>query len=284
MDADGTNVRLLTDQSRIAHGDWAPDGTSVVFANNGAAFLTIMQYPDGPSRQVFAPSGAVWADVPRWSPDGVSIAFQAWANDRPDLYVADVADWASRQVTRSRSYDEYPTWSADGRQLAFHSDRDPAFWLPEVAAEDIYIVDADGDNVQNVTQSKQRELWPSWSPDGRQIAFTRTWGPLSKTELWILDLDTSRERQITGIPPLWTATWTPSGQRLLLTVFQDIPDRTDIAIVDADGSNFRRLMDTPDVESHPRMFDPAALSVSPASKATTTWGHVKALAEGDTVH
>ena len=284
MDEDGGNVRILKDKMRVPQGDWAPDGTSVVFSDSGAVFLTIMEYPDGPSRQLSLPPGARFPRIPRWSPDGLSIVFEAWAGaGNADVYITDVADGDGHNVTSHRRVDEYPTWSSDARRIAFHSDRDPAFWAPAVGAEDIYVADVDGENVRNVTQTQERELWPHWSPDGHHIAFTRTSGALTTNELWILNLETGGQRRIADIPPVWTATWTPSGRRLLLTVFQDDPSRTDIAIVDADGSNFRRLTDTPVIDAHPRMFDPDALVVAPASKAATTWGHVKALAEGGPV-
>jgi Tol biopolymer transport system component len=58
-----------------------------------------------------------------------------------------------------------PAWSPDGRKLAFVSRRD--------GNSEIYVMNADGSGLRNVTRTRSNDLDPAWSPDGRAIAFVR---------------------------------------------------------------------------------------------------------------
>ncbi len=117
MDSDGSNLRLLADTPGETRADWAPDGTRIVYSDS-RGFLSIMNYPDGPSRELPPPPGASVPRKPRWSPDGHSIAFEAWApeprSDR-DIFVTSLAGEPDSRVTRHRRIDEHPSWSPDAR-------------------------------------------------------------------------------------------------------------------------------------------------------------------------
>src|SRR5918999_1616735 len=68
-----------------------------------------------------------------------------------------------RNVTRDGTLNEYPTWSPDGRRLAFGSHRDGPF--------EIYTIPARGGRARNLTRHRAHDKWPAWSPDGKWIAF-----------------------------------------------------------------------------------------------------------------
>ena len=63
----------------------------------------------------------------------------------------------------TRGSDYSPSWSPDGEHITFMSYRD--------GNGEIYVLDADGKNPQNLTNNPAEDWSPSWSPDGEHIAF-----------------------------------------------------------------------------------------------------------------
>ncbi|MXX37653.1 MAG: hypothetical protein F4Z85_06170, partial [Gemmatimonadetes bacterium] len=87
-----------------------------------------------------------------------------------DVYVMDADGDNLRRLTNHREQDASPSWSPDGRSIAFFSlrDSDPAI---EGINPEIYVMDADGDNVRRLTSHNDWDFAPSWSPDSRFIVF-----------------------------------------------------------------------------------------------------------------
>ena len=75
-----------------------------------------------------------------------------------------------------------PAWSPDGTKIAFASDRDGTFF--------IYVMNADGSNIERLSTGTAVEHDPTWSPDGRFIAFTRASTPQA---IAIVDVATHEE-------------------------------------------------------------------------------------------
>ena len=75
-----------------------------------------------------------------------------------------------RRLTNHASQDASPSWSPDGRSIAFFS---LATTDPEIAGinPEIYVMDADGGNVRRLTNHNAWDYAPSWSPDSRSVVF-----------------------------------------------------------------------------------------------------------------
>ena len=102
--------------------------------------------------------------------------------------------------------------SPDGSRIAFDSDRE--------GGRAVYVADANGRNVRRVSGQGWSAV-PSWSPDGRTLAFVRAEPGEKRPEdrpwnLWVTDLDSGETRRLTNYRygQTWAAAWFPDGQRI----------------------------------------------------------------------
>jgi Tol biopolymer transport system component len=133
-----------------------------------------------------------------------------------------------------------PAWSPDGRKLAFVSERD--------GNAEIYVMNADGSEQENLTRQPASDSHPSWSPDGRKLAFvSRRDG---NSEIYVMNADGSGLRNLTRTPSAdRDPAWSPDG-RAIAFVQECMPRPGDprwrcgatyLYVVNADGSGLRRL-------------------------------------------
>jgi len=163
---------------------------------------------DGTERPVFGASGDAGfqqhtfltegadADV-AVDPAGKWLAFTSTRHsDHPKIYLQKSDGLSVTQLTSDASDDAHPTFSPDGKKIAFASTR-AGNW-------DIYLMDVDGKNVVQLTRSPGHELHPSFSPDGSQLVYSALGGRSSQWELWTIDLSNLTTRVIgTGFFPTW---------------------------------------------------------------------------------
>ena len=96
-----------------------------------------------------------------------------------DIYSIQLNGENRTNLTRHPADDIYPSWSPDGAQIAFSSDRDGTF--------DIWLMSADGSDPTQLTDSPLQEIRPVWSPDGSHIMFSAampTKTLLAGTRIW----------------------------------------------------------------------------------------------------
>jgi len=140
---------------------------------------------------------------PAWSPDGTRIAFTgpgALNEDNSgglgDIYVmdADPSTDDATNLTNTPDFLEYqPSWAPSGTQIVFVREL-PGQIISE--QQDIFVMDANGGNATNLTQTDANESDPNWSPDGAKIAFAgvRDGG----SEILTMDPDGQNEEILTG--------------------------------------------------------------------------------------
>ncbi len=105
-----------------------------------------------------------------WSADGRRFAIAVKSGDQDNLVILDVP--RDRVVGRYRlglNAILNPTWSPDGSKIAFTGS--------DGGISDLFVVDADGQNLRRLTDDRFADLTPSWSPDGHSIAFATDRGP-----------------------------------------------------------------------------------------------------------
>ena len=84
-----------------------------------------------------------------------------------------------------------------------------AFSLGSHPNEDIYVVDADGSGLRRLTSHRDSEFDPTWSPDGRRIAYRRQ--DEESGQIYVMNADGSRQRNVTrrrglDFAPAWSPT------------------------------------------------------------------------------
>jgi dipeptidyl aminopeptidase/acylaminoacyl peptidase len=225
--------RRLTRAEKIDDAPrWSPDGSRLSFVSNRdtkARQLYVLPVDGGDPIQLTELDEDVTEVV--WSPDGTRLAFssrvrdaayeeederkrqprrferlqyklddEGWIGDRRRHIFTVAADGSAspQQLTGGDFEDAAPSWSPDGRRIAFVSGRQE-HWDAEVE-RDIFIVDAEGGEPERLTGGDSRHEAPSWSPDGSSIACRWAPGGLDYPrhgQIAVLDASTGERRVLT---------------------------------------------------------------------------------------
>ena len=184
----------------------------------------------------------------------------AFASDREgnyEIYVMTADGGDLRRLTNNRATDHSPSWSPDGKRIVFMSARDghidanhgsPTF--------EIYVMAADGGNPQNLTNNPHYDMSPSWSPDGKQIAFASDRD--GNYEIYVMAADGGNPQNLTNNPNGdWDPSWSPDGERIVFSARRDghfeneLVLTSEIYVMDADGGNPQRLTENRKNERYP---------------------------------
>lgn len=171
-----------------------------------------------------------------------------WAfDDQFELYERPIAGGELKNLTRSPGYDAEGSWSPDGSQIVFTSNR-LAYSQPPTGEDkalfeqdngylaDIYLMDADGGNVRRLTDTKGYDGGPFFSPDGRQIVWRRFNAAGDKAEVWLMNADGTEQRQITHLDTLsWAPFFHPSGDYLIFSTNKHGFQNFELYLADAAG-------------------------------------------------
>src|SRR5713226_5413450 len=227
-------------------------GTYVYRAPGGGPVELFVENPDGTGR-VRLPGSFSGIGGLSWSPDGKRVTFsQSGGEFSPsDVYVMNADGGGLEQITHGRAsllrgLDENvdPAWSPDGRLIAFASAR---FGGTGAGYYSIFVMSPDGSDRRRVTScapsdcsSAGGDLSPTWSPDGRRIAFIRS------GELYVVNLDGSGLRRVLACAEpsclgLESPSWSPDGRHILVVFGQDPHSRLDE--VSPDGTGHRTIFD-----------------------------------------
>jgi Tol biopolymer transport system component len=107
---------------------------------------------------------------PAWSPDGQWIAFNSDRNGAGNIWVIRPDGSDLRQVTDIPGISEYPTWSPDSSRIAFHCTFGRV--LSNGTGDfEICVVNLDGTELVQLTDTPGENKLPAWSPDGTRLAF-----------------------------------------------------------------------------------------------------------------
>jgi len=198
-------------------------------------------------------SGGADSGYAVWSPDGSKLAFDSARTDpNPndskklnDVFVMDADGTGVKRLTQS-GFNADPAWSPDGSLIAFDSDRGA---YP--AQQGIYVMRSDGSDVRRITTLPagfQNDLAPRFSPDGRELVFTRYRGQnaTEKAALFMVRLDGMSLRQLSSFAiHAGDADWSPDGSRIVFEAYPNPRSFGDVYVIGANGRNQRNLTRNP---------------------------------------
>lgn len=245
----------------------SPDGSMVVFS-----VLTVDAATDEERSTIFLhtiatadtralTNGLAQDSVPRWSPDGSSIAFRSTRNGKPQIFMIAVDGGEATVLTAlPQGIADGPLWTPDGQSLVFTAPPqteprsphlpyrltravyrfDKAGYVDRMVAE-LYMIPATGGEPQRLTDDPCNKSILAWSPNGAELLYLATFFPDSHrigAALRAVNLQGDVRDIVYDWGTVTSATWSTDGQRIIFIgtpAGQPIGTQDQLWVVDSIG-------------------------------------------------
>ena len=248
----GADVRRLT--TDLEHADLAPvlspDGSKIawereVAGTDGVAEVELwVMDADGANPRRVVQNGSENRS-PSWGAGNSSLYYASFVTGNWEIFRVDLATGTAVNLTNDPYADQHPRVSADGQHVAFHSNRDVQF--------EIYLMNADGSDPHDVSNDAADDRYPSWSPDGSRIVWSRY---IDSFDLYTMKADGTDKHPVATTPyQELEASFSPYGGSLVYQTNRYPPNGLEVIPV-AGGA------------AHPLVMADA----SPGSDLSPVWG------------
>jgi Tol biopolymer transport system component len=232
MTIDGKSIaRLSSGLGRTTCSYWLPDGENLIFSSTEAHDPGCLPAPD-------RSKGYVWKLYPEFdiykirkdgtgltmlsaskgydaeatiSPKGDRIVFTSTRDGDPEIYTMDLDGKNVRRLTHSKGYDGGPFFSPDGSKIVFRASRpktdEELAGYKELVSEnlvrpgalEIFVMNADGSDMRQVTKNGSANFAPFMHPDGKRIIFCSNMDETNPRnfDLYLINIDGSGLTRLT---------------------------------------------------------------------------------------
>ncbi len=185
----------------------SPSGKEILFVSDRDSLsrnIFLLKLDPNETEQIT--QNSMYEESPSWHPNGESILFTRVLREVGDtshssngeIMLHNFKTKETRRLLHKKGFDSGAKFSPDGQKIAFYGEVEGIF--------DLYLMDANGENLINLTQDSTEAYSPSWSPDGKWLAYTS--GNHENYEIWIINIESKERRRITQSPgrdegPAW---------------------------------------------------------------------------------
>ncbi|NOZ63275.1 MAG: CHAT domain-containing protein [Calditrichaeota bacterium] len=210
----------------------SPDGKWVAFASKRSGNMDIWVKPVAGGSAIQITKHKSDDIMPCWAPDGKNLVFVSYREDaQGDLWIVPIKvrkygvfpHGAPLRITKYLGADLYPSFSPNGKYIAFSSDRDGTFRLYLIRMRDWQIFQL----------SPMKATHPSWSPDGKYLCFAAFLPPKNYGQIFIGEIDFSGTNiEIKSVQPVTDGRtndafprWHPQRNEIFFTRYANDTDR-----------------------------------------------------------
>lgn len=233
----------------------SPDGKSVTFVSDRSGGLEIYRVNLDTGDISRLTNNDASDNMPVFSPDGEKILFMSDRSGDYEIWEMNTDGSDPVKITNNPANDFRPRYSSDGKFVIFDSDRDaPAHGQEGDDNLELYVMRMETKEVNRLTNSPHWDIYGSFSPNGDQVAFSRSWLTADPnrphSDVFVKDIASGRERQLTfDFSYVGYTQWSPSGEWIVFasdrygTVDRSGTDLYDfdIFIIRPDGTDLTRL-------------------------------------------
>lgn len=248
MDQDGANPENLTDgRIEVQTPRFDPSSQTIIYTalvpdarNPLIERRRVYLFDIESGRQEIIGDYGLTSFAARFAPDGNSVAMSLAEDGNSDIYILDLARRQRTRLTTNLAIDTSPSYSPDGKEIVFTSDRggSPQLYIMNVDGSDRNCENGPRAKACRVTFGQGSYSTPVWSPRGDLIAFTKQ--SKGRFEIGVVKTDGTGERSLTSDYLVEGPTWSPNG-RVIIFFKEARGGRPSLWSIDLSGRNLKRV-------------------------------------------